>query len=174
MLLVVAITIGALFATTQVSTAMPYNYQGTMYIIGYGLVNVWTGPMVYNPPIIIFESVPVGSALYVISGGEYIPGIGGKFRISASDYASASSLVFDFIANENLQVKSNVDGVCSVYELTSGKQLSKIVVNSNTYQIIDIQFENRPYLIQFEVNGQIAYQQSFYFSNNNVIVRSSK
>jgi len=70
---------------------------------------------------------------------------------------------------ENLEVKSPIDIKCDVFELETGKLIIKnaYIDGNGSYQVISMEkYNNKPYLIQFKLNDQVVYQQSFYFSNN--------
>ena len=161
-LVAVAIVCLVLFAS-QEANSYPMVSGGTFWGsvdgFGFGLYEVQYGPWMLVPPIVIvIRILPPLQYPIIISGREH-------FGFDKQVYSElAEQLDFDIMANSNLLVKSNLSGVCNLYELSSGKLANNdiFIKGNNEYQTISFQLENKPYLIQFEVDGQIIYQQPFY------------
>jgi len=122
-----------------------------------------------------YTAVPVGlwgdEYFVIYSGfdmfGNYHIGCG-IFKIKRkSATLELVSQAFAISPGDLLQVMASVNAKCDVYELGTGKLLLKDVevAGSNSYQSIPVKPSNTPYLIQFKVDGNVVYQQTFIFNS---------
>ena len=170
MFLVLFVALIGMVAVPQEAKAMPSLTYSFSFLgvgpLGFGLYDVYEGPIMLVPPLVVMQMLP--AALFppiIISGWQHV------VNPKRSYNEIADGVMFDLKSDDGLSVKSNVNGVCNLYELTSGKQVSdKISILGGAYQSVNFQFENKPYLILFEVDGQIVHHQHFYFSNNNLFI----
>jgi hypothetical protein len=134
---------------------------------GYAIITYEPGPWIPRRGTIVIIGRTENGVPFGFSGSFGHPG-----DLHKTIDNILASISFDFRINGNLEIYSNVSGICSIYELESGNRIVDAVpINiSNTYQAItNYNFDKIPYFLQFTVDNKVVYQQSFYYFNNTTL-----
>ena len=116
------------------------------------------------------KNVQVG---FMIGWWECPPGNNPGKTIHNNTNVNVSGNLIDIFAKNNfLQIKSNIDAYCNVFEVETGKQIifDEKIIGNNLYQNIEMpaNFNNKiPYCIILNSYNAILERQIFYFNNNN-------